>query len=86
MVPADRKGVAVTGNYDHVHLRLGKLDARCECESSSVSRVKRVEINVAWKSRSAADTADQNDVVLVPACNDFDNSLRLYAAEVFQEN
>ena len=56
MIAADSQTVAVTGNYDHLHMRFGELDAGSEGEGASMGGVEGAEIEVDRHATSAADS------------------------------
>ena len=66
MVAADRGGVAVAGDDDHVQLGVGHLDPGGERDGPAVGGVQGVEIHVARHSARATDTRDEYRVLSAP--------------------
>ena len=64
VIAADRRSVAVAGDDDHVHLRLGHLDAGGKGDGTAVGGMQCVIVHVSCRAGGAADSADDGNPFL----------------------
>jgi len=65
VVAADREGVAVSHEDDHVHVRSHQLDAGGEGQGPTMRGVQGVGVQVDGNPAGAPDAGDDRDVVLL---------------------
>src|SRR5271157_250760 len=65
MVSADSEKVTITTYHDDLQLRVSQLHTGSESQSASMSRVKRIRVDVPCRSPYAANARHNDDLVQV---------------------